>query len=278
MSLASGVWEALPAPSRWFERAGERALASVENARRTLEFIGQTLLAAGRALRGRSDLRMADLAWQIDQTGPRTVPIVALVCVMVGMILAYMSGAQLQRFGAKSLVAELMAVSVVREIAALLTGILLAGRVGAAFAAQLGSMQANDEIDALRSLGIDPYSHLVLPRVLALLVVAPLLTACAAGVGLITGWAAAHLIYGVASAEYVARSLEALTLPHIAVGLLKGTVYGVLVALAGCRHGLFSGKSAQEVGQATTQAVVSSVIWLTTAASVLTVLLHRLGY
>lgn len=268
---------AAAAPPGWFERAGARVLAAVENTRLTFEFIGQTVLAAARALRGRSDMRAADFAWQLDQTGPRSLPIVALVCLMVGLILAYMSGAQLQRFGAKSFVAELMALSIVREVAALLTGILLAGRVGAAFAAQLASMNANEEIDALRSLGVDPYSHLVLPRVLALLVVAPLLTAFAAAVGLATGWVAAGLLYGVASAEYISRSLHVLTLPHIAVGLIKGTVYGVLVALAGCRQGLASGKSAQAVGQATTQAVVTSVVWMVTAASLLTVLLHKLG-
>jgi phospholipid/cholesterol/gamma-HCH transport system permease protein len=265
-----------PPGKAWFAPAGLRALAAWRDARRTLSLIGELLRAFAHLLRRRGDMRAADLAWQFDQTGPRSVPIVMLVSGMIGLILAYMGAAQLQQFGAKAFIADLMTVSVVREIAALLTGIILAGRVGAAFAAQLGSMQANDELDALRTLGIDPVAHLVLPRVLALLFVAPLLTVIAAAMGLLVGWIAAAQIYGVVSAEYLARSADALTGAHVGVGLLKGTIYGVLVAIAGCRQGLHAGKSAQAVGDATTQAVVQSVVWIVCAASVLTVVFHRL--
>lgn len=264
-----------PRAPTWLARVGRRAAGAAQGLRLTLALVGDLLLALGRLLRGRSDMRGADLAWQLEQTGPRSVPIVALVSGMVGLILAYMGAALLQQFGAKSFVADLMAVSVVREIAALLTGIVLAGRVGAAFAAQLGSMRANEELDALRTLGLDPVSHLVLPRVLALLLVSPLLTAFAAAMGLVVGWAAAAQIYGVASAEYLTRSLQALNATHVGVGLLKGTVYGVLVALAGCRQGLQAGRSAQAVGDATTRAVVQSIVWIVSAASVLTVIFQR---
>jgi phospholipid/cholesterol/gamma-HCH transport system permease protein len=279
----AGAHAVVPAPARqprtaaWLATVGARVQAAGQGARLTLSLVGELLLAFGALLRGRSDMRVADLAWQLEQTGPRSVPIVALVSAMVGLILAYMGAAQLQQFGATSFAADLMTLGVVREVAALLTGIVLSGRVGAAFAAQLGSMRAGDELDALRTLGVDPVSHLVLPRVLALLVVAPLLTLVAAAMGLLVGWAATTQIYGVGSAEYLTRSANTLTGAHLGVGLLKGSVYGVLVALAGCRQGLHAGKSAQAVGDATTRAVVQSIVWIVIAASVLTVVLQRWG-
>jgi len=196
--------------------------------------VGEVLLSLGRWMRGASDMRASDLMWQIEQTGPRSLPIVALVSFLVGLIVAYMGAAQLQRFGAQTYIADLVTVGVVREVAALLVGIVLAGRVGAAFAAQIGSMRANEEIDALTTLGVNPFDFLVLPRVLALLIVGPMLTAFGALVGMGVGWLVAVVIYGVTPLEYVYASVDSLTLPHVLVGLIKGTVYAVLVALAGC--------------------------------------------
>jgi phospholipid/cholesterol/gamma-HCH transport system permease protein len=266
---------AAPDGPAWLRHAGERARGWWDDARQSLTFVGEVLIAAARALRGKGDLRAADLAWHVEHTGPRSMPIVALVSAMVGLILAYMGAAQLARFGAKSFIADLMTVSVVREIAALLVGVILSGRVGAAFAAQLGAMRAGDELDALRTLGVDPVSHLVLPRVLALLLVAPLLTAFGAAVGMSTGWLAAMWIYGVPAEEYLAKTRLALAGGDVAVGLIKGSVYGVLVALAGCRQGLYAGRSAQAVGDAVTQSVVKSIVWIVCSASVLTVIFQR---
>ncbi|MDT7835066.1 MlaE family ABC transporter permease [Aquabacterium sp. OR-4] len=257
---------------------GERVLRSGRRMAGTLHFLGSVLQALGRLLRGRAQMRRADLLLQLDQTGPRSVPIVALVCGLVGLILAYMGAAQLQRFGAQSFIADLVSVGVVREIAALMTGVILSGRVGAAFAAQLGAMQANDEIDALRVMGIDPIDHLVLPRVLALTLIAPLLTAIGAVVGMAAGWLIAVSVFGILSADFLARSAQALSLGHLLVGLGKGSVYALLVGLAGCHQGLASGRSAQAVGQATTLAVVRGIVWIVAAASVLTVLLQRLSW
>lgn len=271
-----------PATQRPWRRTlhalGQRASGSAAEARLTLELVGRVCLALGRLLRGRSAMRAADLAWQLEQTGPRSVPIVSLVSLLVGLILAYLGAAQLERFGAQAFIADLVGIGVVREVAALVTGIILAGRVGAAFAAQIGSMRAGEEVDALQTLGIDPVEHLVLPRVLALALVAPLLTAYAALVGLLVGWAVAVAIFGVAPLAYAVATLQALTLPNVVVGLLKGTVYGVLVALAGCRQGLHAGRSAQAVGDATTAAVVQSIVWMVVAASVLTVIFQKLAY
>jgi phospholipid/cholesterol/gamma-HCH transport system permease protein len=262
----------------WVAALGGQARAAWRDGRETLSFVGEVLLSCGRLLRGRSDMRAADLAWQIEQTGPRSVPIVSLVAGLVSLIVAYMGAAQLELYGAQIYVANLVTVGVVREIAALITGIILAGRVGAAFAAQIGSMRANEEIDALSTLGVDATDYLVMPRLLAMVLMAPLLTAYAALVGVAAGWTVAVVIYGVEPLDYLMRSGQALTLTHVLIGLFKGVVYAVLVALAGCRQGLAAGRSAQDVGQATTRAVVQGIVWIAVAASALTVVFERLDW
>ena len=259
-------------------RVGASTQAWWNEGRRSLTFVGEVLMSVGRLLRGKSGMRWSDLAWQVEQTGPRSLPIVALVSFLVGLIVAYMGAAQLQRFGAQNFIADLVTVGVVREVAALLVGIVLAGRVGAAFAAQIGSMRANEEVDALTTLGVNAVDFLVLPRVLALLIVGPMLTAFAAVVGMGVGWLVAVGIYNVTPLEYVYASAQALTLPHVLVGLLKGTVYAVLVALAGCLQGMSAGRSAQAVGDATTAAVVQAIVWMVVVASVLTVVFQQLGW
>jgi phospholipid/cholesterol/gamma-HCH transport system permease protein len=263
---------------RWLTQIGLDWLGRLRRTRDTLSFTGEVLLALHKGLRGTTAMRGEDLAWQLHATGPASLPIVALVSFLVGLIVAYMGAAQLQRLGAQSFMADLVTIGVVREIAALMTGIILAGRVGAAFAAQLGSMQANEEVDALRALGLNPVEHLVLPRLLAMALMAPLLTAFAAAVGMGAGLLVAVGIFQVELLDYLYRSGKALTLAHAGIGLLKGTVYAVLVALAGCRQGLYAGRSAQAVGEATTAAVVQSIVWIVIAASALTILFQRLGW
>ncbi len=274
---AAAEAQARPGPGR-LARLGAFAARYARQRRGTLTFVGEVLLSLGRGLRGASDMRAADLCWQIEQTGPRSLPIVALVSFLVGLILAYMGAAQLQRFGAQTYIADLVTVGVVREIAALMVGIVLSGRVGAAFAAQIGSMRANEEVDALSTLGMNPMDFLVLPRVLALLIVGPMLTAFAALFGMMAGWLVAVAVYDVTPLEYVYASAQALTLPHVVVGLVKGTVYAVLVALAGCMQGMAAGRSAQAVGDATTASVVQSIVWIVVFASVLTVAFQRLDF
>jgi phospholipid/cholesterol/gamma-HCH transport system permease protein len=265
-------------PHAWLAAVGAGSQRAWGRGRLTLTFFGQVLLGTARLLRGRSRMRRSDLVWQLEQAGPRSVPIVSLVSALSGLILGYMGAAQLQRFGAQSFIADLVTVGAVREMAALMTGVILAGRIGAAYAAQLGSMQANEEIDAVRALGVDPVELLVLPRVLAMLLAAPLLIAYAALVTMVAGGAVAIFVFHVPALEYIFKSAQALTLPDMLIGLLKGTVYSVLVAMAGCRQGLNAGRSAQAVGGATTMAVVQAIVWMVVAASALTVVFQRLGW
>lgn len=265
-------------PEGLLVQIGRHMRLRLRRARTTLVFIGEVLQSAARALRGRSAMRRSDLMFQLQATGPASLGIVSLVCGLVGLIIAYMGAAQLQRFGAHIYMADLVTVGVVREVAALMTGVILAGRVGAAFAAQLGSMQANEEVDALRSMGLNPVEHLVLPRVLAMTLMAPLLTAYAALVGCAAGLAVAVGIFDLEPFEYLSRSRESLTFAHLGIGLFKGTVYALLVALAGCRQGMNAGRSAQAVGDATTAAVVQAIVWITVAASALTIMFQKLDW
>lgn len=265
-------------PDGTLARVGLRTHLARERLSQTLGFVGEFLLATGRLLRGRTAMRGQDLVGQLWACGPASLPIVSLVSALVGLIIAYLGAAQLERFGAQIYMADLVTIGEVREVAALMTAIILAGRVGAAFAAQLGSMQANEEIDALRSLGLEPMEHLVLPRVIALTVMTPLLTVYAAAVAMVAGMFVAVGIFRVEPLEYLVRSGLSLSFAHLGIGLLKATVYGLLVGLAGCRQGLFAGRSAQAVGDATTAAVVQAIVWIVVAASALTISFQRLGW
>lgn len=262
---------ALPRPQARRGRAPSQAAI-------TISFVGEVLLALGRWLRGRSAMRASDVLQQLDLTGPRSLPIVLLSCALIGLMLAYMGGAQLGRIGAQNYLADVVTVGMVRELAGMMTGIILAGRVGSAFAAQLATMKAGEEIDALRVLGVDPIAHLVLPRLLALMLVAPVLIGFGALAGVLAGWPAAVGAYGVTSAEYFHQCLRALSFTHLWIGLFKGMLYVALVALAGCREGLQAGRSAQAVGAATTAAVVKGLLWIVAAACGTTVIFTSLGY
>ncbi|MFP5460035.1 MAG: ABC transporter permease [Gammaproteobacteria bacterium] len=266
----AGAAPALQPQARGAARRSEAAV--------TVAFFGEVLLALGRWLRGGSMLRFSDVLEQLDRTGPRSLPIVLLTCALVGLMLAYMGGAQLGRIGAQGFLADVVTVGMVRELAGLMTGVILAGRVGAAFASQLATMQAGEEIDALRVLGVDPVEYLVLPRLLALVLMAPALVAFGALAGIVAGWPAAVLAYGVSTAEYLHQSLRALTFTHLWIGLFKGVIYVALVAVAGCRCGLHAGRSAQAVGEAATAAVVRALVWIVTAACGTTVVLTSLGF
>ncbi|PLK49352.1 ABC transporter permease [Uliginosibacterium sp. TH139] len=244
---------------------------------RALHFTGEITQSLWRLLRGRTRLRRRDFLWLIEASGPRALPIASLISFLVGTILAYMGAVQLAQFGAQIYIADLVAIGMVREIGALMTGVILAGRTGASYAAQLGTMQVNEEIDAYRTLGLSPIDYLVLPRLLALLLMVPLLTLYAGVVGIVAGMLVATTVFGVGLREYFNETVIALSWSHILIGMFKGTVYGALVAFSGCWRGMDCGRSAQAVGEATTSAVVTSILLITVSASLLTILFQRLG-
>lgn len=259
------------------EYVGNVALSTWWRIPQNLAFIGDLTRSLGCFLSGQARYQRADLLLFVEDAGPRALPIVSLISFLVGTILAYMGAAQLTLLGAQIYIADLVGIGMVREIAALMTGIILAGRTGAAYAAQLGTMQVNEEIDAFRTFGLPVSDFLVLPRFLALIVMAPLLTLYAGIVGVAAGMLIATTVFDVGAFAYFNQTVKALTLTHFAVGMIKGTVYGALVALAGCLCGMRCGRSAQAVGDATTAAVVLGILLITISASLLTIVFQRLG-
>lgn len=259
------------------EGIGQATIDLAKGAPQMLRFIGEAVISLGRFLVGRAQYRSRDLWLTVQEVGPQALPIVSLLAFLVGLILAYMGAIQLRKFGTEVYVANMVAIAMTREMGALMTAIIVAGRSGAAFAAQLGTMEANEEIDALKTLGINPIDFLVLPRMLALSLMVPLLTLYADVVGMAAGMLIGVTILDLGGLEYYRQSLDSLTVDHIAAGLIKASVYGVLVALAGCLRGMQSGRSAAAVGEATTSAVVTGIVFIISAGAVLTIVYDVLG-
>lgn len=211
---------------------------------------------------------------QVLRAGNRSLPLVALLTFLVGMILALQSAYQLRQLGLLRLVADLVAVSVTRELAPLLTAILVAGRVGSALAAELGTMRVSQEVDALTVIGIDPTSFLVVPRLLGLLIALPCLTIFGDLVGLFGGFSISVTVLGLSPAGYLNDTLNALTLQDVWGGLLKAFVFAGIIGLIGCQRGLETRGGAEAVGRSTTSAVVDAIILIIAADLFVTALLY----
>ncbi len=258
-------------------RLGLLALAVLASIDKACSFLGEVVLALGRQLSGRGRMRAGDFWLALQQCGPGALPIVALIATLVGLILAFVGAAQLEAFGAQLYIANMVAIGMTREMGALMTAVIMAGRTGAAYAAELGSMQANEEIDALKTFGFPPLEFLVLPRVLALLVSMPLLCAFADALGILGGFIIGAGLFDISAALYLSQSLEMLSLADFLVGIFKSLVFAVLIGLIGCHYGLISGRNAQAVGQAATGAVVSILVSLVVSDALITLIFTRLG-
>jgi phospholipid/cholesterol/gamma-HCH transport system permease protein len=241
-----------------------------------LGFIGDVSIAFARLLRGRANMRRVDLLTFIYQAGPNAFGIITLTSFLVGMILAYLGAAQLAQFGAQIYVADLVTVGMLREMGALMTAVVMAGRTGAAYAAQLGTMQTNEEIDAITTLGISPIEFLVLPRILALVVIMPLLVLYANTVGILGG-AVVAMGMDVTLTQFLVQFEKVLSFNHLAIGLFKSFFFALLIAIAGCRAGIQCGRNSAAVGQAATNAVVTSIVYLIVADAAFNILFQKLG-
>jgi phospholipid/cholesterol/gamma-HCH transport system permease protein len=266
------------APPPWLARLGTRALAVASSGALGLAFIGDSVLALGALLRGRARYRRSDLFLIVQECGPRALGIVSLISFLIGLILAFVGAVQLQQFGASIFVANLVAIAMTREIGCIMTAIVMSGRTGAAFAAQLGTMNTNQEIDALATMGISPMEFLVLPRMLALIFMMPLLTVYSDLVGILGGAVVGVGMLGLGPTEYFEQTRSALKVSDVLIGISKSAVFGVVVALAGCLRGMQSGRSAAAVGLATTSAVVTSIVVLIVLDGLFAVVLNVLGF
>jgi len=259
------------------ERLGQSAIDIAREADGFVTFVGDVTLSLGRFVTGRARIRASDLGVAVQQVGIDALGVVVLINFLVGLIRAFVGAAQLEDFGAAIFVANLVGIAVVRDMAAIMTAIVMAGRSGAAFAASLGTMQSNQEIDALRTAGISPIDYLVLPRVIALVLMMPLLVLFADAVGVIGGAVVGMAMLDLSATRYLEQTKEALNLGYLLGGLFKATVYGALVAIAGCWRGMLSGRTAAAVGQATTSAVVVGILLIISAAGLFSVVFYVLG-
>ncbi len=262
---------------RFLERVGSWVLRVWGTAGETVGFVGEAFVAFAKLLVGKANFRRSDLILLLQECGAQAFPIVSLISVLVGVILGFVGAIQLRMFGAQIFVADIVGIAMVRIMGAVMTGIIMAGRTGAAFAAQIGTMQVNEEIDALRTLGISPFEFIVLPRMVALIVMMPLLCLYADIMGIVGGIVIGVGVLDLNLVEYLNRTREAVTLTYLWVGLFHSAVFGVLVALSGCLRGMQSGRSASSVGEAATSAVVTGIVAIVVATAIITFLCDVLG-
>jgi len=255
-----------------------RETRSLVNESNVLDFIGDSFVAGAQATRAPGRVNWPDVPRLMERAGADGIPIVLMINFLVGLVTAFQAAIQLKQFGANIFVADLVGLSVTRELAPLMTAIIIAGRSGAAFSAELGTMRVSEEIDALRTLGLDPYQFLVFPRVIALTLVAPLLTVLADVIGIAGGLLVAMFSLDLTFHAYLAETEKALDLFDVFSGLLKSGVFGLAIALIACQRGLATHGGAEGVGRSTTSAVVTSLFAIVVADAIFTVIFHAFGH
>jgi len=272
----SGVTREKSPPS-FLVRVADATLDFGRGFKDMLAFVGDATLSVLRMLRGKPGFRRSDLILILQETGAQALPIVSLISLLVGMILAFVAAIQLRMFGVQIYVADVVGIAMVRVMGAIMTGIIMAGRTGAAFAAQLGMMQVNEEIDALEVLGVSPVDFLVLPRLLALMLMMPLLCIYSDLMGVVGGLIVGIGMLDLGVIEYYHETVNAVSLTYFWIGLFHSFVFGVLVALAGCLRGLQCERNASAVGFAATSAVVTGIVSIVVATAIITLLCQVLG-
>jgi phospholipid/cholesterol/gamma-HCH transport system permease protein len=259
-------------PAAVVEGLGRTAVGGWRLVESLLAFLGRVSYTVGRASLSLRRWRPTSITRHVYDTGITAIPIVALIAFLIAVILAYMGAQQLRKFGADIYVVDLVTVGVLRELGVLLTAIIVAGRSGSAFAAEIGAMRLNEEVDALQAIGVDPIEVLVLPRVIGLVIALPLLTVIADGVGLVGGGLLCHTLLGMPLAQFLNRADEAIASTTFWVGIIKAPVFALLIALAGTWCGLRVRGSSRDLGRLTTLAVVQAIFFVILADALFAVL------
>ena len=259
------------------ELIGRSLLNAKVELKNLVTFLGDLIQSAFSLIKGTGRFRFVDLMTYIQDCGPASLPIVSLISFLVGLILAFVGALQLSLFGAQMYLADLVGLGMTREMGALMVGIIMAGRTGASYAAQIGTMNVNSEIDALKTMGFNPMEFLVMPRMLALILVMPLLCLYADFMGMLGGAAVAIGLFDISSTEYWVRTELAVDLKDVLVGLFKASIFGILIAYSGCIRGMQCGRSASAVGDAATSAVVTGIIFIVISDSLITIIFNQLG-
>jgi len=256
---------------------GEKTLQVKESAFSFFEFLGEIIVAFLRLVAGKAYFRWDDFALIVQRCGVEALGLVSLISLLVGMILAFIGAIQLKIFGAQIYIADIVGIAMVRVMGAVMTGVLMSGRTGASFAAELGIMQTNEEIDALKTFAINPIEFLVLPRVLALVIMMPLLTIYADLMGILGGFFISTTMLGINPVEYLTHTQSAVKLSNVWIGLIHGLTFGVIVSVCGCLRGINCERNAEGVGAATTSAVVTAITNIVIATAIITYVCAVLG-
>ncbi len=261
----------------FFASVGSLTLVILANIKKTFSFIIDVWHSIKRLFSAQATMRKIDWLYALEDCTYRAVGIVSLVSFMVGLILAFVGAIQLKSFGAQIYVSSLVAIGMTRIMGAIMVGVVMAGRTGAAYAASIGSMQVNEEVDALKTMGISSTDFLVLPRITALVLSMPILTILADFMGILGGFAVGVLTLNIPPEEYLLYTHKALSLTNFWVGIFHSFVFGIIISLCGCFYGINCGRNADSVGFATTKAVVSSIVWMIVATGFITLIFEVLG-
>jgi len=264
-------------PRPFFERVADAAAKIGESSYFLLNFLGEIAISFGRLIAGKAYFRWDEFVYIVQRCGIDALPLVSLISMLVGMILAFIGAIQLKLFGVQIFIADIVGIAAVRVMGAVMTGILMSGRTGASFAAELGIMQVNEEIDALKTLGVSPVDFLVLPRILALVIMMPLLTLYADMMSIAGGFLVSTGMLGLNPAEYLTHTHDAIKISYVWVGLVHSFVFGIIIAITGCLRGIRCQRNAAAVGEATTSAVVSGITVIVIATAIITFVCQVLG-
>jgi phospholipid/cholesterol/gamma-HCH transport system permease protein len=268
---------AVPPRLPWLGWLGRGTLRSGQGMLAQLSFLGETAIGGGVTLRHPGRLRLSEVLRHLDEAGLRAFGLTLLLGVLIGMILAFQSSIPMRQFGAEIFIPNLVGISLVRELGPLMAAVVLSGRTGSAYAAELGTMVVNEEIDALRIMGIDPIGWLVLPRILAAMLVMPVLALLLDIAGLL-GMGGVMASLGFPPVAVLNQLRNALSLEDLAGGLCKAAAFGAAIGLVGCRAGLGAGRGPRAVGDAATAAVVGGIVSIVLLDGVFSVLFFRLGW
>lgn len=260
----------------FFENIGISYMSLYKNVKNALYFISSSFRSIFNLIGGKAIYRKKDFWFLFEDCGYKAIGIVCLVSFLVGLILAFVGALQLKSFGAQIYVASMVSLGMTRIMAAIMVGIIMAGRTGSSFAATIGTMQVNEEIDALKTFGIKISDYLVAPRIMALVISIPFLTMIADVLGILGGAVVGVLFLDISSSAYWDYSINALNLTNILVGLFHSIIYGIIISICGCYEGLNTKRDADGVGLATTKSVVTSLVWMIVATGILTVILKVL--
>jgi len=260
------------------ESIGIRTVELLRNTTRILAFGGETALAFMNILFSNGQLRLREIAYQINESAVKALGIIALTMFLVGIVVAYQSAVQLKIYGANIFIVDALGISILRELGPMLTAIVVAGRSGSSYAAQIGVMKMTEEIDAMRTMGFDPFAFLVLPRLIALIIMMPVLIFFADIFGLIGGMLIANTELGLSSTLFMDRFVEAVKLKHFWVGLVKGPFFAILIASIGIYRGLQVKNDTESIGINTTKSVVEAIFAVIICDAVFSIIFTELGY